>query len=302
MTNFLIMKNLLNKIFLVFFVVIAVGVNAMAGDTGTTAGEVPPIVMTPHGSVGELRSKVSREFRITNMDGVLLHEDMTLKKVGLTLKNRTEASKVFRKNRKDFKSDEYYLEKSRKFLQQHANKIGIESISSYLKYAKIEKKKHTGGLRVNIFIYVYGYKLEGAHVRVSFGSDDTIIGLDFDLPQITPEMYRAVKVAKDKIIPLEELTDKIGVEFMEMAKNNGWITEGSKDNYKEVVTIYPPESLDAIKIIDKDPYLVLQFGVVPKYGKETAKYKAEYEGYHWSAIVDPVAGKVVEYFGANYND
>jgi len=117
-------------------------------------GEVPPIVLTPHGSVEELGGNLRNIFKVNGPYGVKLHNDRTLKNVSLTLKNRTEASKVAKRNRTDYKNDEYYLEEARKFLLKYSNIIGVQNIESYLKYGQVSKIKHRGSSRVYIYIYM----------------------------------------------------------------------------------------------------------------------------------------------------
>ncbi len=263
-----------------------------------TAGDVPPIVMTPHGSVEELKPKLSKEFELYLPEGVSLHGDNTLKEVGLTLRSRTEASKIIKRRKlSDFKSGDFYVLEAMSFLRKYSGMLGLQNLENSIKFS-VRKKKRTGGTELKSNIYIYGYLLENSLVRVAIGPDDTFIGARFKLPHITPEMYRAVKAAKDNVKTLEEIKVLAGKKFIEKALAEGLITGGSSEEAEKMITWTEGPGMRNPKVprvVDFEPYIVWSLELY------TDKDSPLYNGV-WVLDVDAVTGDIVKTRNINYGE
>jgi len=99
-------------------------------------------------------------------------------------------------------------------------------------------------------------------VRVGFGPDDTIFGVEFELPHITPEMYRAVKAAKENVKTYEEIKVLAGPKFIETGLEKGWVVDTKPEEANEVIAWFDePEYILKEKpnvpmVLDYEPYLI----------------------------------------------
>ncbi len=261
------------------------GVSAQA-----TAGDVSPIQMMPHKNKDELKKKLEKQFKIDGPFGIALHSDNTLKQVGITVKNRSDASKVIKRRAlKDYRSDDFYIQESLKFLRKYSKVIGVSNLDKSLKkslYKGVNKRRGAGGTGVSFNIYISRYLLETSHVSVSFGSDDTIIGARFDIPQITPQLIAAVKNAKTKALSLEEIKKVAGKKFVEMALKEGWTTNASAKVSHVATRYYTPK----LVVLDKAPYLVWKlywYGPMPRSNSSSS--------FTTMVNVDTVTGEIASY-------
>lgn len=258
--------------------------------TQATAGDVPPIVMTPHGSIGALKKKIESDFKISG--AFALHPDNTLKDLRISDKKQSKTSKIIKRRKaEDFKSNDFYLSEAKNFIAKYSNRFGFENLEINVHSKGVEKRKYPGGAVARFNIYIYEFLLESSNIEIFFGSDDSLIGARFSFPQITPEMYRAVKAAKDNMLPLEEIKEITGRKFVEMALEKGWLVGASPEKYEEAVEWRMGYKRETPILNDKPPYLSWKFVYYPE------KPSKRYESYLWSADVDVVTGEILNYSG-----
>lgn len=289
-------KRLLFLMMAVFAVVVVYPVI----DAEATAGDVPPIVMTPHGSKEELENKIEKHFKIDGPGGVRMHPNNTLREVSITVKNRSKASKKReRREFKDFPKNEFYIKEAKKFLSKYSSMLGIKNLEKNMQLKGVTKRKSRGNSSLSLSIYIYGYLIDNVYVRISFGSDDTIIGADFNLASITPEMISAVEKAKSNMMPVEDIKRVTGKKFVELALSKGWLINTTVDNYTEVLDFVAGSKNNGIELTDKPPYMVRVFGAHPKKNNILPQ---KYRGYMWTIWADVITGEVLDHRGGNYNE
>lgn len=223
-----------------------------------TAGDVPPIEMIPHKSKEELKKKLSRDFKISGPMGINLHSNKTLSEIKISVKNRSKLSKVRkRKELDDFRSDYFYVSQGKSFLKKYSGMLGIKNLEKNIKIRGVAKSKRLGNSSISLYIYLSDYLIENAYINIRFGPDDSIVGATFKLPQITPVMLKAVKTAKAKMLPIDELKKIAGNKFIKAGLKSGMLNKDYVSS--ELQPWYRDEIVpftEGVYIVDRAPYLV----------------------------------------------
>lgn len=263
-----------------------------------TAGDVPPIVMVPHKSKAELRKKIEVDFEIHKPSDIKLHKNKTLKKASITAKNRSKDSRESKKRElNNYRNNEFYVLEAKKFLNKYSNMLGISNIENSIRIEGVLKATSFGTTLLDFSIYIDGFILENSSVGFTFTHDDMIAIARFSIPQITPDMYRVVKAAKDKVKMLDEIRGLAGKKFVEMGLAKGWIVKGGPEDAEKIISwnsnIKNRKRYEKPIVIEKSTFLVRKFelGVRSNYSSQKNR------GVTWVVFADAVTGDIVEFYG-----
>lgn len=269
------------------------GVSAQA-----TAGDVPPIVMTPFNDCAGIKNKVKGIGFF--VDQCKLHSDKTINSlyVGASKKKIPNVTGL-EKDAKGFFMNEFYKSEAINFISKEHAVFGVEGLEHNIKIRGISKNKNFKTVQLYFDIYIYDYKLDNASFGVFFDKNGAIYGVDFKLPRITPEMYRAVKAAKENVKTLEEIKVLAGRKFIEKGLENGWIRGGTPDEAESLIGWQAVARAGlkegVLRVIDKAPYIIWKLQLGPT--NSTYEYRGA-----WLLDVNAVTGEIVNEKNINFNE